>query len=85
VNGALVPDDLAQSRLDDAGSDELRADAKCGSSSHSNDHFFLGHVQQLDAARVVLEERVENAIDDLLHRFTHPRSMRNCRPKRKQS
>jgi hypothetical protein len=21
----------------------------------------------------------------LLHRFTHPRSMRNCRPKRKQS
>jgi hypothetical protein len=32
-----------------------------------------------------LEERIENVVDDLLHRFTHPRSMRNCASKRKQS
>jgi len=85
VDCALVAHDLSQSRLDDPGSDELGADAIRCSSRHPHDHLVLVHSQQLDTARVALEEGIENLLDDPLHRFAHGWSMRNCAPKRKQS
>ncbi len=83
MDGAVVPHDLSQGWLDDTGADELRADAERRAPRHSNEHLVLAHLQQLDAARVVLKERIENIVDDSLHRFTHPQSMRNCAAKRK--
>ncbi len=85
MDRALVSHDFPKRRLDDSGPNELRADTVSRAPGDPNDHLVLPHVQQLDAARVFFEERIEDVIDDLLHRFAHPRSMRNCAPKRKQS
>ena len=67
----MVSHDLPKRRLDDSGSYKLRADAERRAPGHSDGHLVLAHVQQLDAARVALEERIENVIDDLLQRFAH--------------
>ena len=85
MDRALVSHDFPKRRLDDSCPYELRADTVSCAPGHSNDHLILAYVQQFDAARVVLEERIENVIDDLLHRFAHSRIMRNCAPKRKPS
>ena len=82
-NRALVTHYLPESWLDDTGADELCADAKRCAPCDLNDDLALTHVQQLNTARVVLKDGVENVIDDSLHRFAHPWSMRNSAPKRK--
>ena len=85
VNRAFVSDDLSQSGFDHSGSDELCAHSVRGAAGYANDHCILAHGYELDAARVVLEERTEDIVDQLLNRLTHGRSMENCVPKRKQS
>jgi len=82
-NRAVVSDDLSQGRLDDAAANILRPDSEGRPACHSNDHLVFADLQQLNAARVLLKERIENVVDDSLHRLEHLPSMRNCCPGRK--
>jgi AcrR family transcriptional regulator len=84
VDGALLPDDLSQRGLDDPGSNELGAHPVRGPTRNADHDLFLARGYELDRACVVLEERTQNVINELLHRLAHGRSMENCASKRKQ-
>ena len=81
---AYLSHHFSERGLDHPAAHELGPHSERCSTGHANPYLIVAHIDQLDTARVVFEERSEYFVDDSLHRFTHPESMRNCLGKRKR-
>lgn len=77
LNAATLTDHFSERRLDDASSDVFRTCAKSSATGDANDHLVVIHVDELDGARILFEQRIENLVDELLECLAHPQSMRN--------
>lgn len=84
MNCADLSHHFSERGLDHPAAHELGPHSERCSTGHANPYLIVAHIDQLDTTCVVFQERSEYFVDDSLHRFTHPESMRNCLGKRKR-